>query len=224
MLYTHTHKQVPKRIHTLNTPTDLYKGFYPRSRQAGSLSSAGAQQGSVLARLADCAQLGASRMAQGGERRQWGETAVKKERTHRARKKRQDPQTLSRVGWWMSTLFLHCLWFLCGVTQASIKISKNCNVWHCGHLDIVLGGKNILSPFKRVDRSGAQLLIISVMWRLRQNALGWISGWLTETSQSSQGLIGHLEAFKNDKNTSYFFNKYLSLIWKPHWVWFIYEL
>lgn len=69
---------------------DLYKGFYPRSRQAGSLSSAGAQQGSVLARLADCAQLGASRMAQGGERRQWGETAVKKEQTQREDKKRQD--------------------------------------------------------------------------------------------------------------------------------------
>lgn len=65
--HIHTHQQVHKRIHTLNTPMDLYKGFYPRSRPAGSLSSAGAQQGSLLARLADCAQLGATRMAQGGE-------------------------------------------------------------------------------------------------------------------------------------------------------------
>ena len=84
---------------------DLYKGFYPRSRQAGSLSSAGAQQGSVLARLADCAQLGA-RMAQGGERRQSGETAVKKEQFQRARLKKKKKkkkidriQTLSKAGW-----------------------------------------------------------------------------------------------------------------------------
>lgn len=36
----------------------LYKGLYLRSRQAGSLSSAGAQQGAGLARLADCAHWG----------------------------------------------------------------------------------------------------------------------------------------------------------------------
>lgn len=40
------------------TPMALYKGLYPRSRQADSLSSAGAQQGAGLARLADCAHWG----------------------------------------------------------------------------------------------------------------------------------------------------------------------
>lgn len=167
------------------------------SRQAGSLSSAGAQQGAGLARLADCAHWGLVEWHRGGEWRWRGEREVNKRYSGSKTKKHTQPE-LGRQNhhcFFTSCLFLAALHELMPGDKQKLRHLARC----CGHLEIVLsGGDNAIlesqspSPVKSTDMPGACLLISFVFWRLQQNSVGSLAGCqISEPTGAFTGLLEH---------------------------------